>query len=96
MKADAIIEVRFKTAAEGGRQGDIVGNYYGCPLVVDGEAFECRLPLDGKTLHLGETYELPVKFMNPDLVMPKLSPGVSVTLWEGKEIAAGKVISLVA
>ncbi len=66
MKPDAIIEVRFKTMTEGGRQGAIVGEFYGCPLFVDGKAFDCRLSLDGKTLPLGETYELAVKFMNPD------------------------------
>lgn len=94
MKPDAIIEVRFKTTAEGGREGAVVGELYGCPLFVDGEAFDCRLSLDGKTLQLGETYELPVKFLNPHLVLPKLSPGKPVKLWEGKEIATGKVLRL--
>lgn len=93
---DAIIEVRFKTPDEGGRQGDVTGGeFYGCPLFVEGEAFDCRLLLSGRTLQLGETYELPVKFLNPGLVLPKLSPGKSVKLWEGKDIATGKVVRLV-
>jgi hypothetical protein len=97
MKPDVIIEVRFKMASEGGRQGDILGGeFYGCPLFVEGEAFDCRLLLSGRTLQLGETYELPVKFLNPALVLPKLLPGKSVKLWEGKEIATGKVVRLVA
>lgn len=96
MKSDVIIEVRFKTTAEGGRRGNVVGSYYGCPLFVGGEAFDCRLPLDEGVLHLGRTYRLPVKFMNPDLVLPMLSPGVPITLWEGKEIAVGKVIRVTA
>jgi len=96
MKADAIIKVRFKTSAEGGRQGAIVGvgQFYGCPLFIDGEAFDCRIPLDGKTLQLGESYELPISFLNRDLVLPKLCPGKSVALWEGKEIATGEVVRL--
>ncbi|MBN8884098.1 MAG: hypothetical protein J0I77_00125 [Rudaea sp.] len=94
MKSDAIIEVRFKTTAEGGRRSDVVGSYYGCPLFVGGEAFDCRLPLEEGVLHLGKSYRLPVKFMNPNLVLPKLSPGVSIALWEGKEVAVGRVISI--
>jgi len=96
MRSDAIIKVRFKTTAEGGRQGAIiiVEHHYGCPLFVDGEAFDCRLLILGQTLQLGETYELPIKFLNPQLVLPKLSPAKSISLWEGKEIAVGEVVRL--
>ena len=97
MKPDAVIEVRFKTTAEGGRQGAIVIPEhseipYGCPLFVDGEAFDCRLLLKGRTLELGGTYELPIAFLCPDLALPKLSVGKAVTLWEGKEIGTGKIV----
>ena len=94
MIPDAIIRVRFKTTAEGGRQGPIVvgDTPYGCPLFVEGEAFDCRLLITSQTLHLGETYELPVKFLRPELVLPKLSPGKPLELWEGREIATGKVV----
>jgi hypothetical protein len=97
MKPDAIIRIRFMTTTEGGRQGPIVigEKPYGCPLFVEGEAFDCRLLVTAKTLQLGDTYELPVKFLNPDLALPKLSRGKSVKLWEGKDIATGEVVRLV-
>jgi hypothetical protein len=97
MKPDAIIKVRFKTTAEGGRQGPIIIGQtpYGCPLFVEGEAFDCRLLVSAQTLQLGNSYELPIKFLNPNLVLSKLSPGKSVTLWEGKEIATGEIVRLV-
>jgi hypothetical protein len=93
MQADAIIRVRLKKAAEGGRQGPIViGRVpYACALVLDGEAFDCRVLVVDRTLQLGEAYELPVKFLNPVLVGPRLVPGKSLTLWEGKDIATGEV-----
>jgi hypothetical protein len=96
MRPDAFIEVRLKTTAEGGRQGPIViaKHPYGCPLLVDGEAFDCRLLIEGQTLELGSSYELPIKFFRPELALPKLSVGKSVTLWEGKDIATGKVVRL--
>ena len=94
MQPDAIIEIRFKTTGENGRQSAVAGEVYGCPLFVDGEAFDCRLCLEGRTLDLGETYEVGVKFLNPQLALPHLSPGKSIYLWEGKEIATGKVVRL--
>lgn len=96
MNPDVIIEARFKTTAEGGRLESVViaESPYGCPLFVNGEAFDCRLLLTNQTLELGKVYELPVKFMRPDLVLPKLSVGEPVTFWEGKEIALGKVVRL--
>jgi hypothetical protein len=36
-----------------------------------------------------------IKFLNPDLVLLKLSAGKPVTLWEGKDIAAGEVVRVV-
>lgn len=95
MTPDAFLEVRFKTSDEGGRKKSITGAYYACPLFVDGEGFECRLLIDGKTLELGQLYEVPVKFMNRDLVLPKLHVGKTITLWEGKGVASGKVLRLV-
>jgi hypothetical protein len=94
MKPDAVIKVRFKTPWQKGRQGAVVGEVYGCPLFVDGEAFDCRIYLEGKTLDLGKTCEVGVKFLNPQLALPQLSPGKSIYLWEGREIATGKVVRL--
>jgi len=94
MKPEAFIEVRFKTTAEGGRKGPVFGQHYGCPLLVDGEYFDCRLLLDGQQFELGQTYQAPVVFLHPELVLPKLSVGKSVTLWEGKDVGTGKVIQL--
>ena len=97
---DVIIRVRFRTKAEGGRQNDIIipdcpEHHYGCPLIVEGEAFDCRVLVTSKTFRLGMSYELPIKFINPNLVLPRLSSGTAVKLWEGKEIASGEVVRIV-
>jgi hypothetical protein len=73
----------------------IAQDLYRCTLLVTGEAFDCRLLVTSRILRPGETYELPVKFLSPHLVVPKLAVGTVVTLWEGKEIATGEVIELV-
>jgi hypothetical protein len=43
MKPDAIINVRFLTTAEGGRNTAVGGQFYACPLFFDNEGFDCRL-----------------------------------------------------
>lgn len=93
MRNEAVIRVRLKTSSEGGRKTAITGSVYGCPLFVDGQGFDCRISLEGKTLELGGTYILSVKFMNPSAVLPLLHPGKEISLWEGKEIARGIVLS---
>lgn len=88
---DAVIHVRFKTPTEGGRQTPITGSVYSCPLFVDGEVFDCRICIEGKTIELGQAYDLEIWFLSRDLAVPYLIPGRSITLWEGKEIAIGKI-----
>jgi hypothetical protein len=98
MKPHILAKVRFNTTAEGGRKTGVGGtttvvDYYGCPFIVDGEAFDCRLLLE-QPLELGRSYDVPVRFLNPQLVLPKLSEGKEFTLLEGKEIAKGKVLRM--
>ena len=38
MESDAIIDVRFKTPEENGRQTAVTGDYYSCPFIVGGTA----------------------------------------------------------
>ena len=95
MSPDAYIEVRFRTTEEGGRKTPVTGEFYACPLFIDGEPYDCRLLIKNKTLELGHTYEVPVKFLNRDLVVPKLFIGKNVILWEGRDVADGKVTRIV-
>jgi hypothetical protein len=94
IKPEAILEVRFKTTAEGGRQGPVFAEKFRCPMIINEEFWDCCLFLNGRQLELGETYQVPVAFLSPDVVLPMLSVGKAVKLWDGKDIAEGKVIEL--
>ena len=96
MHPDAIIRARSRTTDEGGRRRDVViaGAPYGCVVLVDAEGFDGRFFVADRTLRLGGTYDLPVKFLCPALALPKLSFGKSVSLWEGKFVATGEVVWL--
>ena len=92
MRFDAVVSVRFLLSAEGGRQGDIVGQLYACPLFVAGRAFDCRLLLQEGRAALGESYELPVAFLSPEEALAVANVGEAVSLWEGKTIALGRIL----
>jgi len=100
MTCDVVIQVRFMTAEEGGRSTPVVANrrdgldYYACPMMIDGNAFDCRIYHQKKDLALGEVYELPVKFLDPQNAMCHMAVGKDLTLWEGKQVAVGKVVRL--
>jgi len=100
MNPDIYIKVRFKTSAEGGRNTSLkrkipLGqNFYACPLMVDGKAYDCRLLIGDKEIELGKYYEIPVKFLDKDLVLPNLAIGKNITLREGKQVADGQVIEI--
>ena len=91
MNPDIYIKVKFRTTLEGGRKTPINGDFYACPMIVDNKAYDCRLLLTGKTLELGNFYGVPVKFLNRDLIVPKLIVGKNIILWEGKDVADGQV-----
>lgn len=92
MEPDITIEVRFKTAGEGGRGGPVRGPQFSCPMFISDEAFDCRLLIGSRTLELGVKYQLPVKFLNSSLALPNVTPGQEIILWEGKPIATGRVL----
>lgn len=98
MNHDAVIEVRFMTTAEGGRNTPVSGLLYACPLVVKGQhfGFDCRLLLGEQCLELGKTYKIQVKFMNSKPALAALEKVAEFSLWEGKTVATGRVIEVVS
>lgn len=100
MKPDIYIKVRFRTNAEGGRKTPLKrkislgADFYACPMIVDGKAYDCRLLIGDKELALGEYYEIPVKFLDRDAVSPNLAVGKIIILWEGKQVAEGEITKI--
>ncbi|MCK4997903.1 MAG: hypothetical protein KAS23_00155 [Anaerohalosphaera sp.] len=46
-------------------------------------------------IELGEWVTVPVKFLSPDLIKPRLKVGDKFKLWEGKFIADGEVLNII-
>ena len=93
--SEAIIRVRLLTEEEGGRKGDIEEQKYSCPLFSNGKAYDCRFVKSvAFKYQLGKVYEIPVKFLRPDLVMEKLYIVAKISLWEGETIGEGERLKL--
>ena len=50
--------------------------------------------LEGQRFELGVDYEVPVKFLYRELILPKLKIGKEVELWEGRKVANGLVLKI--
>ena len=94
IKPNILVKVRFFTTIEGGRETAIQGEYYRCPLFIDGEASECRFLLYGQRIELGKTYNLPVKFLWIENVVHKFTVGKEVLPWEAGIIGRGEIIEI--
>ena len=95
--ANIIAHVRLYPTAHGGRQGPTPKDTFGCLLELNGDCFDCRLLLtEIGALSPGQQAEVPIKFLNFDLVKHQLVPGGKFFLRDRKIIAEGEVTQIFA
>ena len=92
---DIIAKIRFRTTAEGGRNGPILTDTLRGMFVLGSEVFDCLLMLgEIGTVHLGETVTVPMRFLVADLLRGRLEPGSKFHLRDYRVIADGEVESV--
>jgi hypothetical protein len=98
IEPDIIARVSVYAANHGGRQSTIPPVQFGCPFFFEGEGFDCRLLLDqvGVSLSPGSTADVPIKFVCPELVKPRLHRGARFKLWESGDFAEGEVLEILS
>lgn len=95
MSAQIRAKIHFYATNQGGRKGPILPPHFGCPFEVDKQSYDCRLLLLGeRPVGPGDTIVLPIQFLRPDLVLPKLFVGQKFFLWEDGHIAEGEVVEI--
>lgn len=96
-KPDIVARVRLYPTTDGGREAPLQPRQFSCPLFFQNEGFDCRLLLDltGETLFPGAEAEVPIKFLFPENVKPRLKPGDSFKLWDLKYFAEGEVLKII-
>jgi hypothetical protein len=95
MKPEIRAKVHFYPTTEGGRLKATPADHFGCPLSFGGRNFDCRLLLDDiGPVSPGETVEVPIQFLCPEDIVPRLRPGDRFQLWEGGFIGEGEVLEI--
>jgi hypothetical protein len=82
---------QFYPTEKGGRKEPTPPGILRCPLEFDGEMFDCGLFLDEGPLAPGASATVPIKFLFPELIKPRLKVGSRFKLWEMRTIADGVV-----
>ena len=89
---DIIASIQFLRPEEGGRTKPLSGTVFKCPFEFQNEKFDCGLHLGGdKIIPPGAHITVPITFLFPGYVKPRLRVGSRFTLWERGTIASGIV-----
>ena len=93
---DIIADVALRPTSEGGRSGPTPEEWFGCPFVVpNGDQHDGRMDLSGHgPLAPGEKARLPIKFLAPEVVLPKIELGSVLLLWEMGVIGNATVVEI--
>jgi hypothetical protein len=87
-KFDAVLRVRFMTRAEGGRKDAVKppSGFFPCTLfgANDTTGYDARIVFAGLPAELGETYNLPVLFLCPELALERFPPGAEFRIMDGR------------
>ena len=92
---DIVADVRFFPTEAGGRHSPTPPDRFSCIFEIDDKFFDCRLHLaEVGSISPGESARVPIQFLSPELVRPRLSIGTEFHLKEFGRIAHGVVRAL--
>jgi hypothetical protein len=96
LPADIVATIGFHPTDQGGRKEPTSSDRFRCPFEYQGEFFDCILDLNETgPVRPGEQVTVPVVFLFPDLIKPRLNKGHRFTLWDMRTIADGIVVEIV-
>jgi len=95
IKPDIVAQVRFYANEEGGRKEPTGKDFFGCPLLINNQYYDCRLLLfEIGAVYSGQTVIVPIKFLDSQTVLQFIKVGDEFWLWDRRIFAEGKVIEL--
>jgi hypothetical protein len=94
---DILVDVKFYEVNFDGRKTPTPNDFSGCLFLSDGEKHDCRLLLKkiGAICPGDFKKNVPIKFLCPELVMPKLFEGKNFYLWELRNIGEGQIVKII-
>lgn len=95
LAGDVIGRVRLLSSEEGGRKGPTPPDKLVCVFITAKSAFDCQLILgDVGALSPGQSADVPIKFLDPDVALEAIRIGTQFELWEGRVIGEGRVVQM--
>ena len=93
LSSDVVVSIYFYKTEDGGRKLPTNPNQFPCIFSVNDKKHDCRLLLNEiGSISPGEyKTNVPIKFLCPELVLPKLTIGSKFYLWDMRNIAEGEV-----
>jgi hypothetical protein len=93
--ADIIAELRLLAGQAGGRLSSIRAGESRGVLGIDSEHFSARwiIPIGEELVPGGRARTFGIQFLLPEAALPHFKAGAVFTVWEGKEIGSGRVLS---
>ncbi len=93
--ADITVKLKLLTTARGGRTEALPGGEFRGILSARGQHFSFRSVLpEGEGLALGESCQLEIEFLFPDLALPFFKHNDEFNLWEGGTVGYGRVLKV--
>ena len=96
IKPDIIAAIRLFSKKEGGRSRPLPPRF-GCPIEYKGHKFDCKFWCDdyGGYFEPGMFREnIPIRFLWPEGIVPRLKTGEHFAIWEGGIIGEGIVTEI--
>lgn len=92
-----ICDINFYAMDQNGRNAPTPAKNFSCLFDFDGMKYDCRLILINiGNINPGDYKKgVPIKFLCPELIIPKLHKGDNFYLWELKHIAEGNIIEII-
>lgn len=96
-KPDLLVEIDLLPTSEGGRTGLTPETWFGCPVAISSEYFDARMDLTAVgSIAPGQHVQAPLKFLSPELTMPRVAVGQVLELWEGRTIGHATILAVYA
>ena len=95
MQPEILARVTFYETRAGGRTSPTPHEFFGCIFKMDEKMNDCRLLLqDIGSVEPGQTVDVPIKFLSPDLLGGRLVVGKKFQLWDGGIVALGEILKV--
>lgn len=84
VRPDVLATVRLLSTKEGGRHLPTPTNFLGCQFYLEADCFDCRLLFEKVgSMTPGQQADVLIKFLTPDIALPRLKVGTAFILREG-------------